>query len=134
VNVDITPDPEDIVQSDPEEYAIGGRPVEVAVCGPVEVRALPASGYPGYSTAQDIGTDVGVRLLAMEPRRQSATIIPLDQDIYIATSQAGAQAGAGGAMRIPAVIPYTISHMHEVWACAVSGTTDVSVETVNWSQ
>lgn len=130
MNVDIVPDPEDIVQSE-EEY---NRQVEVKVCAPVQTRELPASGHPGYFTAAAVGTTVGVRLLALEPRRKYATLIALDQDVWISSSQAGAQAGAGGAMRIPAVVPFVIGHMHEVWACAVSGSTDVSVETVNWSE
>jgi hypothetical protein len=129
--VNVTPDPEDIVQSE-DDYA--GRPIEVKICAPVQTRELPAAGFPGYFTAQALGTAVAVRLLALEPRRKSATIIPLDDDVWISGSQAGAQAGAGGAMRIPAATPYPITHMHEVWACAATATTDVSVETVNWSE
>lgn len=130
--MNITPDPEDIVQA--EEEAYDTKPVAVSVCGPVETREVPAAGYPGYFTASAVGATVGVRLLGMEPRRKHATLIAQDQDIWISSSQAGAQSGAGGAMRIPAVVPYVIDHLHEVWACAVTGTTDVSVATVNWSQ
>lgn len=124
-------DPETIVQSE-DDYEM--PIVKVSVCGPVQTREVPAAGYPGYFTASDVGTSVGVRLLALEPRRKYATIIALDQDVWISSSQAGAQAGAGGAMRIPAVVPFVIGHMHEVWACAVSGTTSISIETVNWSE
>lgn len=132
MNIDVTPDPDEIVQAEEDDYA--ARPVGVTVCGPVQTREVPAAGHPGYQTASAVGTAVGVRLLALEPRRKYATLIALDQDIWIATSQAGAQAGAGGAMRIPAVVPYVIGHMHEVWACAVTGSTDISIETVNWSE
>lgn len=128
--MNISPDPDEIVQA--EEPYDPHRPINVQVCGPTEVRELPAAGYPGYKT-ETVGA-VGVRLLAMEPRRKYATLIATDGDIWISSSQAGAQAGAGGAMRIPSVVPYVIGHMHEVWACAVSGTTNVSVETVNWSE
>lgn len=131
MNVDFTPDPDEIVQDqDPYE----GRPIDVKVCAPVQTREVPAAGHPGYFTAQAVGAAVAVRLLALEPRRKYATIIAQSQDVWISTSQAGAQAGAGGAMRIPAVVPYVIGHMHEVWVAAVTGTTDVSVETVNWSE
>lgn len=131
MNVDVTPEPDEIVQSEAEYEA---RVVDVRVCGPVQTRELPALAHPGYFTASAVGTAVGVRLLALEPRRKSATILPLDQDVWISSSQAGAQAGAGGAMLLPAGTLFPISHMHEVWACAATATTDVSVETVNWSE
>lgn len=130
--MNITPDPDEIVQAE-EDYD-PARPINVAVCGPVQTREVPAAAYPGYQTLTAVGTTVGVRALALEPRRKFATITAMDQDIYISSSQAGAQAGAGGAMRWPAVVPYVCQHMHEVWVTAVSGTTDVSVETVNWSE
>lgn len=131
MNVDITPDPGQIVQAE-EEYD-PTRPINVQVCGPVQTRELPAAGLPGYRT-ESVGASVGVRLLALEPRRKYAVIYSLTSDLWISTSQAGAQAGAGGGMRIPAAVPYTIGHLHEVWACTVSGTADVGVETVNWSE
>lgn len=130
--MNITPDPEEIVQAeDPHEDM---RPVAVSVSGPVQTREVPAAGYPGYKTESGVTSTLGVKALAMEPRRKYATITAMSQDIWISSSQAGAQAGVGGAMRWPAVVPYVVNHMHEVWVCAVTGTTDVSVETVNWSE
>jgi hypothetical protein len=130
--MNITPDPEEIVQT--EESYDAARPINVSVCGPVQTRELPALGYPGYKTESGVTATLGIKALALEPRRKYATITALSQDIWISSSQAGAQAGAGGAMRWPAVIPYVVQHAHEVWVCAVTGTTDVSVETVNWSE
>lgn len=129
--MNITPDPDDIVQAEEEPYDT--RPVAVSVCGPTEVRQLPAAGTPGYKT-DSVGATVAVRLLALEPRRQYATLIAQDQDVWISSSQAGAQSGAAGAMRIPAVVPFVVGHTHEVWVCAVTGTTAVGVESVYWSQ
>lgn len=131
--MNITPDPDEVVQAE-EPYEPKTGPIEVTVCGPAETRELPALGYPGYKTEQAVGTTVAVKLLAMEPRRKYATLIAQTQDIYISSTQAGAQAGASGAMRIPAVVPYVIGHAHEVWACAVASTTDIGVESVNWSE
>jgi hypothetical protein len=131
MNIDTTPSPEEIVQA--EEQAYDARPVAVAVCGPVEVRELPAI-RAGYRTEQAVGTAVAVRLMAFEPRRKYGRIIGISQDIWISSSQAGAQSGASGAMRIPAVVPYPIDHLDEVWACAVSATTDISVESLYWSE
>lgn len=131
MNVDVTPDPEEIVQAE-EEYG-GGAPVKVVVCGPTETRELPAV-RAGYMTAQDITDTVAIRLLPFEPRRKGALLVALDQDIWLSGSQAGAQSGAAGAMRIPAVVPWPINHLDEVWVCAVTGTTDVGVQADYWSE
>lgn len=132
MNLDLTPDPDEIVQA--EEPYDPARPIGVTVCGPVQTRELPALAPPGYKTDQAIGTALGVKVLPMDPRRKQATIIAQSQDIWISSSQAGAQSGASGAMRIPAVLPYVITHAHEVWVCAVSSTTDVSAESIYWSE
>jgi hypothetical protein len=123
-------DPEDIVQG--EEYATA-LPISVTVSGPTEVRELPAV-RAGYRTEQGVGTTVAVKLLAFEPRRKSALIIAQGQDIYISGSQAGAQTGAAGAARIPTVVPLHIGHLDEVWACAVTGTTDISILCEYWTE
>lgn len=127
-----SPEPDEIVQD--EHHYPAAAPVATCVVGPVQTRELPAAGYPGYKTESGVTTSLGVKLLALEPRRRSATIVALSQDIWISSSQAGAQSGAGGAMRWPALVPYVVQHMHEVWVTSVSSTTDVSVETVNWSE
>jgi hypothetical protein len=129
--VNITPDPEEIVQA--EEPYDPSRPINVSVCGPTQVRELPAAGYPGYKT-ESVTSAVGVRLLSLEPRRKYATILPIGGDIWISSSQAGAQAGPGGAMRLPASVAHRIGHIHELWACADSAPVSVSIETVNWSE
>lgn len=132
MNLDLTPDPDEIVQT--EDPYSAAPPIGVMVCGPVETREVPAAAYPGYRTESAVDAIVGRRALTLEPRRKYATITAMTQDIWISTSQGGVLAGAGGAMRWPAVVPYVVGHMHEVWVAAVTGTTDVSVETVNWSE
>jgi hypothetical protein len=132
VNIDLTPDPAEIVQA--EEPYDPARPINVTVCGPVQTRELPAQAPPGYKTDQAITATLGVKILPMDPRRKHATIIAQSQDIWISSSQAGAQSGASGAMRIPAVVPFVIDHVHEVWACSVTSTTDVSSQSVYWSE
>lgn len=129
--LDVTPEPEEVVQA--EEPYDPHRPINVTVCGPVQTREVPAV-RSGYRTEQAVGTTVGVRLLPFEPRRKTGRIIALSQDIWISNSQAGAQSGASGAMRIPASVPYPVDHLDEVWACAVTGTTDISVESAFWSE
>lgn len=124
-------DAEDIVQA--EEPYDPSRPINVTVCGPTEVRELPAV-RAGYRTEQGVGTAVAVKLLTFEPRRKGAVILALSQDIYISGSQAGAQSGAAGGARIPAVVPFPVSHLDEVWACSVASTTDISVMAEYWSE
>ncbi|MFJ2307658.1 hypothetical protein [Streptomyces sp. NPDC087787] len=128
--MEITSDPDEIVQHEyPPEP---DRPIGVTVRGPVETRELPARGV-GYRTEQNVG-QVAVRLLPLEARRKGALICAVGQDIWLAQSQAGAMAGAAGAIRIPAVLPWPVDHLGEVWACAVSGTTDISVQSSYWSE
>jgi hypothetical protein len=131
MNVDLTPDPDEIVQA--EDHPYDNRPVAVSVCGPTEVRELPAV-RAGYRTEQNVGAAVAVRLLALEPRRKDSMLVALSQDIWISTSQAGAQSGAAGAMRVPALVPWRIGHLDEVWAMAVTGTTDIGVQVEYWSE
>ena len=129
MNLELNADPEEIVQA--EEPDAGG-PIRVEVCGPTEVRELPAVRV-GYATAQGVTAAAAVKVCAREPRRKQAVIIGQDQDLWISNTQAGAQMGAASAMRWPAVVPYVVTHLEEVWVCAVTGTTDVGVATDYWS-
>jgi hypothetical protein len=122
--------PEDVVQAEELDQ---GVPVPVTVAGPVETRELPAV-RAGYRTETAVGTAVGAKLLPFEPRRKGAVLIALSADIWISGSQAGAQAGAAGAARVPALVPFPVGHLDEVWACAVTGTTDVSVLAEYWTE
>lgn len=129
--MELNVDPEDIVQA--EEPYDPARPINVTVCGPVETREVPAV-RAGYRTEQSVTTTVAVKILAFEPRRKSAVLIAQGQDIWLAGSQAGAQVGASGAARIPALLPFVIGHLDEVWACSVTGTTDIAVLAEYWTE
>lgn len=129
--MNITPDPEDIVQAEEDDYT--RTPEPVVVCGPVETRELPAQ-RAGYKTDQGVTATVAVKLLPFEPRRKEAMILPVDQDIWLSGSQAGAQAGAAGAILVPVGTLWPVRHLAEVWACAATGTTDISVASDYWSQ
>lgn len=130
-DIDLTPEPEEIVQAEEKPYDLS--PIATTVCGPVETRELPAI-RAGYNTAQGVSNTVAVRLLSFEPRRKGAVIVAKDQDIWISNSQAGAQMGASSSFYVPAVVPFVIDHLDEVWACSVTGTTDISVMTTFWSE
>lgn len=131
VELDVTPEPEEIVQA--EEPYDPTRPINVQICGPTETRELPAV-RAGYRTEQNVTAAIAVKLLPFEPRRKEAYIVANSQDMWVSGSQAGAQAGAAGAIRVPAVIPWRIGNLDEVWACAVTGTTDIGVQADYWSE
>lgn len=131
MNIDTTPDPDEIVQA--EEHYDPTRPINVLVCGPVATRELPAKA-PGYKTEQGVGATVALKLLPFEPRRKAGLVMAISQDVWLSSSQAGAMAAAAGAIRIPALVPWPIDHMEEVWAMAVAGTTDISVQSSYWSE
>lgn len=121
----------EVVQA--EEVYDPTRPINVTVCGPVQTRELPAK-TPGYKTEQAVGATVAVKLLPFEPRRKAGLVMAISQDVWLSGSQAGAMAGAAGAIRIPALIPWPVDHMEEVWAMAVSGATDISVQSSYWTE
>lgn len=127
----VTADPEDIVQV--EEPHDPTRPINVAICGPTEVRELPAV-RAGYRTEQQVSSTVAAKVLAFEPRRKSAVVLALTQDMWISNSQAGAMSGAAGAMRVPALIPWPVTNLDELWACAVTGSTDIGIQAEYWSE
>lgn len=130
MNIDLTSDPQEIVQAE-EPYA-PALPIAVSQCGPVQTRELPAR-TAGYRTEQGVGGTVAVRLLTFEPRRKAALVMAVGQDIWLSGSQAGAMAAAAGAIRVPASVPWPIDHLEEVWAMAVTGTTDISIQSSYWS-
>lgn len=129
--MDLNADPEDIVQA--EEPYDPTRPINVAVCGQVETRELPAV-RAGYRTEVGVGTAVGVKVLAFEPRRKSAVLIAQSQDVYVGISQAGVQAGTSGSARLPALVPFVVTHLDEVWVCSVASTTDISILAEYWTE
>lgn len=130
MTLNLTPDPEEIVQS--EEDAFPLQPIPVYACGPVETREMPGI-RAGYKTETGVTTTLGVKLLSLEPRRKSVTIIPTEA-VWISGTQAGAQAGAAGAILIPADLPFVIEHMDQIWVCAATTPADVSVMTTYWSE
>lgn len=130
MTLNLSPDPDEIVQSEEDGHKL--QPFPTYVCGPVETRELPAV-RAGYSTEVGVTTTLGVRLLTLEPRRKTAVIIPTE-DIWISSSQAGAASGAAGAVKIPKGLPFEITHMDQVWACAATAPADISVMSVYWSE
>lgn len=118
--------PGDILQE--QEDAYNTTPVPTVICEPVRSITLPTKKTTFY-TAPSVGTTVGVQLLGRDPRRASATIIGLSQDIRLGSTQAEAVSGG----RIPAVVPMVLTGMGEIWATAVASTTDITVIAEYWA-
>lgn len=120
-------EPGDVLQEQ-EPYEANIAPIPTVVCEPVRSQNLPAKRTTFY-TAASVGTTVGVQLLGRDPRRQSATIIGLDQDIRLGSTQGEAVSGG----RIPAVVPLVVNSVGEIWATSVTSTTDITVIAEYWS-
>jgi hypothetical protein len=118
------PDDAEVVQvEDGADYT-----AKVVVEGPVRTVELPSKSGGMFTVPAVDGN--GQRLLGRDPRRKQATIVALAQDVRVGGSQA--QASLAGA-RWPANVPLVYSGKDEVWAAAVTATTDVSVIVENWA-
>jgi hypothetical protein len=115
--------PGDILQEQ-ESYEIKTMPIETVICEPVRSITLPTKKTTFYTAGS-----VGVQLLGRDPRRASATIIGLSQDIRLGSTQAEAVSGG----RVPAVVPISLTGMGEIWATAVASTTDITVIAEYWA-
>jgi hypothetical protein len=112
-----------------EEYE---KPEAVRVCidGPTQTRELPAK-FAGMSTLKGVTSGPAVQLLYKDFRRKSATINALSANIILGSSQAQASANSGATW--PANVPLVVTSYEEVWVCAVSTTTDISVILESWA-
>ena len=126
-SIDVTPEPDEIVQA--EDVPL--QTIPVAVVGPVQSRELPAV-RAGYSTIPDVGAGFAVRLLTFEPRRKTA-VLTAPAAFWISGTQAGATTTTSS-VYVPANSPFVIAHLGEVWACADTDTTEISVMTTWWSE
>lgn len=130
MSLDLTPEPEEIVQAEDGDERI--PPIPVQHSGPIQTRELP--GVRGGYKTESANSTVAIRLLSLEPRRKAAVILPVDQDIWIGASQAAAQANGSSAYYVPLKTQFNIDHMDEVWAVAATSTALVSVATTYWSE
>lgn len=120
-------EPGDVVQ-ELEDYNDKIPPIPTIVCEPVRSLALPNKRHT-FTTIGAVGTTVGVQLVGRDPRRASVTVIGLDQDIRLGTTQSESVSGG----RIPASVPFVLTSMGELWATSVSSTTDITVICEYWS-
>ncbi len=111
-----------------EEEELKAVPVEINT--PVNTRELP-SKFGSMFTEKAVGTAVAVRILGRDPRRKSAKIIGLSQNLRFGPTQAVAQTTGA---EWPAIVPMVTDCFDELWVCATTSTTDISVIAEWWAE
>jgi len=129
---DLQPDTGEVLQEEQEKYT--AIPVCVEdVKGQVRVQVLPLKGG---STRTRVATDTkAIQVLEANPRRGRATLMSMDQEMYVAFSQASVQDSA--TMTVwPKGVPFPVTASVDVYVqCAVaSQTTRVSITTELWAE
>lgn len=122
-----TPPVEELLQA---ETGFPDRAIPVEVVAPVQVQEAPS--ISGGMFTRSIDT-TGRRLLPTEPRRKTATIMPLSADVRFGTTQAEA-ASAGAGVVWPGNVPYVYGASSELWVAAVTGTVSVGVAVEHFSR
>jgi len=108
------------------------RPIPVEVVAPVRVDELPVRS--GGMFTRSVAQTPTRATLSANPLRKAATIIPLDGDVRIGTSQGEALANGSGAI-LPAGVPLVTTLADDIWiGSAVAATAQVSVFVEHWSR
>jgi len=127
-NLDLTPDPADIVQAEGPET---DPPVRTCVEGHVRTQELPrqSSGMRGVT----VSVGAAVRLVSADPTRAVARLTPYDGDILMAGSKQEVEGGAPAPYAMGTTVVLTAAD--EVWAMAtiMEGATVVSVAQERWA-
>lgn len=127
-----TPDTENVLDAEEEPYTI--RPVPVYVEGSVRIDQ-PGNRDGGLFTVQVplVSNGRAVKLLNGDARRETATIVALDSDLYLGR-EPGDVINTPGACRWPVGVPLVYRLSDELWASAVTGATVVSVIVEQWAR
>lgn len=119
----------DIAELQPsQETPVSMPPLPVVVDGPAVVRE-ESSEFAGIFTVSGVDT-TGAQIVSRDPRRRSFTLWALTDDIRLGRSQA--QARSSGAV-LPKGQQLTITSVGELWAAAVTTSTDISVVAERWA-
>lgn len=121
-----TPPGEELFQA--EDVALPTVPVEVQGVTPV----IPAGGRTTGFWFFEVTATVPQKILGDDPRRTSATILPVDNDIRIASSQSGCLSNA--VPLIPAGVPVVLNTSDEIWAAGDLTTAQITVLTESWAR
>lgn len=121
-----TPEGEEVYRVDEDK----GIPVHET--GVVQVQPVP--GRVTYFRTFNVGTGAGTgqRILDEDPRRATATIIPLDVDIRLAGDKSSAES-TGGTL-LPMGVPLVLNTSDEIWASGANATANISVFAELWAR
>lgn len=108
--------------------------VDVAVRGPVRTQELPHKAGATFSrtVAALTATVPAVRILSADHKRARAVLMSVGQNMYVAFTQASAQDVSRMALW-PANTSFVVTTATEVWVCAATATTTISVVTELWA-
>lgn len=127
---DFQPDVNEVLQ-DEAVSTISAIPVCVdEIKTPVRTQPLPRIGTP--TTQTKTFTATAVRVLPYNPRRASATVIAIDNDILVAFNTASKEDLSTMAYW-PKSIPLILNHCSEVWIASAATTSKVSIITERWA-
>jgi len=104
--------------------------VPVRVEGQVRVTVLPNRGGTTFTRTLDTSPK---RMVAADHRRRKATLMSIGANARFALSAASA-AGSDRMALWPQNVPYIVESDTEIWACADTGTTQVSITTELWAE
>ncbi|MER7953068.1 hypothetical protein ABTY59_37385 [Streptomyces sp. NPDC096079] len=127
----LEPDVPEILQEEPAPD-LTAIPVRVeAVESQVRVQVLPDKG--GSTLTKSATATRAVRVLVADPRRKSAVLMSMDQNILVAFSEAACQADSSMAVW-PKLVPLEVPATVEVWVKSATGTTAVGVLGYRWAE
>lgn len=127
----LEPDVHEVLQEEPAAE-LTTIPVKVeSVEAPVRVQVLPDKG--GATQTRTVGASKAVPFARADPRRKSAVLMSIDQNILVAFSETSCQADSSMALW-PKLVPMTVPATVEIWVKAVTGTTAVSLQTFRWAE
>lgn len=124
-----TPDTDDVLDVDPDPFDV--RPIPVTVEGEVRVANPGSRTGAVYTVVCPPGR--ASKLLADDPRRETATIVSADDDVLIGV-EPGDVVGNPGAGVWPVQVPLTWRLSTELWAAGSTATATVTVIVEQWAR
>lgn len=132
MSAELQPDTAEVLQEEPAHYQ--AIPVCVEdVKAPVRVQLLPQKG--GSTRTRTVSDVKATQVLEANPRRGSAVLMSMDQEMLVAFSQASCQDPSTMSVW-PKAVPFPVPATVDVYVqCATAAqTTRVSITTSLWAE
>lgn len=113
-----------------EADALAGRPVSVAVAGPVGVQQMPSRSWSARNRTVPMDAG-GIKIASADPRRRSLTLIAVNAPMFIGATSAANMGPTS--VRWPAGVPLVLTHQEEVWAACTTADVLVSIVEELWA-